>query len=77
MNLGDGNPLADDVPAADAAEQHQPADPSAEDVGLDPEHVADLLHRDANASDVIDQAIVVPLPDDDPDTDTPLLHLLA
>ncbi len=65
MNLGDDNPLADGVPAADSAEQRQPVDPSTE--------VAGLLHRDANASDVIDQAIVVPLPDDDPDTDTPLL----
>jgi hypothetical protein len=31
--------------------------------------VADLLQRDANPSDVIDQAIIVPLPDDDSDTD--------
>jgi hypothetical protein len=62
----DHGPLADDVPAADAAEQHQPVDDSAEDAGLDPEHVANLLQRDANPSDVIDQAIIVPLPDDDP-----------
>ena len=32
----DDNPLADDIPGADAAEQHQPADVSAEDAGLDP-----------------------------------------
>ena len=32
----DDTPLADDIPAADAAEQHQPADDSAEDAGLDP-----------------------------------------
>ena len=32
----DDTPLADDIPAADAAEQHQPADDSAEDTGLDP-----------------------------------------
>ena len=31
--------------------------------------MADLLQRDANPSDVIDQAIIVPLPDDDRDTD--------
>ena len=36
-------PLADDVPAADAAEQHQPAAPSVEDAGLDPRHAADLI----------------------------------
>ena len=68
----DDNPFADDVPGADAAEQRQPVDVSAGDVGLDPEHVADLLQRDANPSDVIDQAIIVPLPDDDPDVDTAL-----
>jgi len=58
-NCSDDTPLADDIPAAD----------SAEDAGLDPRCVADLLQRDANPSDVIDQAIIVPLPDDDPDTD--------
>jgi MerR family transcriptional regulator, heat shock protein HspR len=68
-NCPDDTPLADDVDAADAAEQHQPAADSAEDAGLDPRCVADLLKRDANPSDVIDQAIIVPLPDDDPDTD--------
>jgi hypothetical protein len=51
------------------AEQHQPAADSAEDARLDPRCAADLLQRDANPSDVIDQAIIVPLPDDDPDTD--------
>jgi hypothetical protein len=65
----DDNPLADDVPAADAAEQHQPAEVSAEDAGLDPRYVANLLERDANPADVIDQAIIVPMPDDDQDVD--------
>jgi hypothetical protein len=60
----DDNALPDDVPAADAAEQRQPADASAEDTGLDPEHVANLLQQDANPSDVIDQAIIVAMPDD-------------
>ena len=69
----DDTALADDVPAADAAEQHKPADDSAEDAGLDPRCVADLLRRDANPADVIDQAIIVALPDDDrDDVDTPL-----
>ena len=68
----DDIPLADDVPAADAVEQHQPADVSVEDAGLDPRYVANLLQRDANPSDVIDQAIIVPLPDDDRDIDTTL-----
>jgi hypothetical protein len=37
--------------------------------GLDPGYVANLLQRDANASDVVDQAIIVALPDDDRDVD--------
>jgi hypothetical protein len=65
----DDNPLADDVPAADAAEQRQPVDVSAEDAGLDTRYVADLLQRDADPSDVIDQAIIVPLSDDDHEAD--------
>ena len=68
----DDIPLADDVPPADAVEQHQPADVSVEDAGLDPDYVANLVQRDANPSDVIDQAIIVPLPDDDRDVDTTL-----
>ncbi len=35
-NCPDDTPMADDIPAADAAEQHQPADDCAEDAGLDP-----------------------------------------
>lgn len=69
-NCPDDTPLADDVPAADAAEQHQPADDSAEDAGLDPRGVTDVLQRDANPSDVIDQAIIEPIPDDDRDAGT-------
>ena len=63
----DDTPLADEVPAAHAAEQRQPVDDSAEDAGLDPRCVADLLLRDANCSDLIDQAIIGPLPDHDRD----------
>ena len=65
----DDTPLADEVPAADAAGQRQPVDVRADDAGLDPRCVADLLLRDANCSDLIDQAIIVPLPDDDRDAD--------
>jgi hypothetical protein len=61
----DTNAVADEVPVADAVEQHQPTGLSAEDAGLNPAGLADLLQRDANPSDVIDQAITVPLPDDD------------
>jgi hypothetical protein len=62
--------LADDVPAADAVEQHQLADVSAEDARLDPGYVTNLLERDANPPDVIDQAIIVAMPDDGRDPDT-------
>ena len=68
----DDIPLADDVPVADAAEQLQPADVSVEDAGLDTRYVANLSQRDANPADVIDQAIIVPIPDDDRDADTAL-----
>ena len=61
----DDTPLADDIPRADAVEQHQPADVSVEDAGLDPGYLVDLLQRDANPADVIDQAIIVPIPDAD------------
>jgi hypothetical protein len=64
------NPLADDVPEADATEQRQPANVSVEDAGLDTGYLANLIQRDANPSDVIDQATIVPLPDDDRDLDT-------
>ena len=68
----DDIPLADDVPAADAAEQLPPADDSVEDAGLDTRYVANLSQRDANPADVIDQAIIVPIPDDDRDVDAAL-----
>ena len=65
----DDNPLADEVPVADAVEQQQPAALADEEAGLDPEHVANRLQTEANAFDVIDQATVVPLPDDQRDGD--------
>jgi hypothetical protein len=68
-NYFDDISRADDVPTADAAEQRQAADVSAEDAGLDTGYVANRIQRDANPADVIDQAIVVPI-DDDRDADT-------
>ena len=68
----DDNPLADDIPRADAAEQRQPAEVGFEDAGLDTGYLANLIQRDANPSDVIDQAIIAPMPDDDRDVDTDL-----
>ena len=66
----DDTPLADDIPRADAAEQQQPADITVEDAGLDTGSLANLLQRDANPADVIDQAIIVPMPDDDRGVDS-------
>jgi hypothetical protein len=40
--------------------------------GLDTGYLANLLQRDANPSDVIDQAIIVAVPDDDRAIDTAL-----
>jgi hypothetical protein len=61
--------LAAEVPVADAVEQRQPAALDVEDAELDAEHVANRLQTDANVVDVIDQAIAVPLPDDQRDSD--------
>jgi hypothetical protein len=63
------NLLAAEVPVADAVEQQQPGAFDVDDAGLDPEYVADRLQTDANTVDVIDQAIAVPLPDDERDGD--------
>ena len=63
------HPLATEVPVADAVEQHQPAVLDVDNAGLDPEYVADRLQADADTFDVIDQAITVPLPDDELDGD--------
>ena len=63
------NLVAAEVPVADAVEQQLPDALDADDAGLDPEHVANRLQTDANTVDVIDQAIAVPLPDDERDGD--------
>ncbi|WP_372458005.1 hypothetical protein [Mycobacterium fragae] len=45
-------------------EQHRVVD-FDDEPGLDASYVADLADRDANPADLIDQAIVVPIPEDD------------
>jgi hypothetical protein len=47
-------------------EQHRVID-ADDEAGLDTTHVDALGDRDANEADVIDQAIVVPVPEDDHD----------
>jgi hypothetical protein len=59
------NLLAAEVPVADAVEQQEPDALDLDDAGLDPQYVADRLQTDANTVDVIDQAVAVPLPDDE------------
>jgi hypothetical protein len=66
MINSEDRPLAAEVPVADAVEQQQPGALDVDDAGLDPEYVADRLQTDANTVDVIDQAIAVPFPDDEP-----------
>jgi hypothetical protein len=56
--------LPDEAPEADAMEQRLVIDPDHE-TGLDTTQVDALGDRDANEADLIDQAIVVAVPDDD------------
>jgi hypothetical protein len=56
---------AGEKPEADAAEQR--AIVSDDDAGLDTSYLADVNDLDANEADVIDQAIVVPVPDEEGD----------
>lgn len=58
--------LPDEAPEADAMKQRLVTDADYE-TGLDTTQVDTLGDRDANEADVIDQAIVVPVPEDDHD----------
>ncbi|HZU49789.1 MAG TPA: hypothetical protein VFA16_21420 [Mycobacterium sp.] len=57
----------DETPEADAIDQHRTVD-VGDDIQLDTDYVADISDREANEADVIDQATIVPLPDDDVDS---------
>jgi hypothetical protein len=61
--------LRDDVPVPDAVEQQQRAGDTADEGDLDRQLLAEPLDHDANPADLVDQAIIVPLPDDDRDAD--------
>ncbi|AQA03185.1 hypothetical protein BVC93_13010 [Mycobacterium sp. MS1601] len=65
MTNAEDVPLTDDKPEADVAEQQIPVDPTVDETGLDPADIASRRDAEADLSDVIDQAIVVPLADDD------------
>lgn len=65
MTDAEDNVGVDETPEADALEQHQEVD-FDDETGLDPDLVArDVSDRDANDADLIDQATIVPVPDDD------------
>ena len=67
MNDVEGIGPDDEVPEADAAEQHQAVDSDLgiTDAGLDIAYLnADATDRDANEADVIEQAFIVPGADD-------------
>jgi hypothetical protein len=58
---------SDEVPEADAVEQQLPAD-FPDETDLDTSYLT-TTDREANEADVIDQAIEVPVPDDERDID--------
>lgn len=58
-------PLTEEKPEADVAEQQIPVDPVADEAGFDPAEIADRSDSEANLADLIDQAIAVPLFEDD------------
>jgi hypothetical protein len=64
MKYVESSGFAHEAPEADAIEQRLVVEPD-EDTGLDTNYVGALIDRDADAADVIDQAIVVPLPEDE------------
>ena len=65
MTNAEDVPLTEDKPEADVAEQQIPVDPTLDEAGLDPTHIANRSDAEANLADLIDQAISVPLSDDD------------
>ncbi|ETW23149.1 hypothetical protein [Mycobacterium gastri] len=67
MGNADGVGPQDQIPEADAAEQRRTVD--FDEAGLDTAYLSDAADREANEADVIDQAYVVPVSDDDADLD--------
>ena len=65
MTNAEDVPLTEDKPEADVAEQQIAAELTVDEAGLDPTHIANRSDAEANLADLIDQAISVPLSDDD------------
>ncbi|MDT5050235.1 MAG: hypothetical protein QOG75_6139, partial [Mycobacterium sp.] len=55
----------EDKPEADVAEQQILVDLPVDEAGLDPTHITNRSDAEANPADLIDQAISIPLADDD------------
>ncbi|WP_197377350.1 hypothetical protein [Mycolicibacterium baixiangningiae] len=70
MSTPNGPVFDDEAPEADVVEQLTPVDVDDEEVGgLDAARVSVSRNWDANEADLIEQAIAVPLSEDDPDFD--------
>ena len=65
MTNAEDVPLTEDTPEADVAEQQIPVDLTVDEAGLDPTHIANRSDAEADLADLVDQAISVPLSDDD------------
>jgi DNA-binding transcriptional MerR regulator len=63
MTDAEGVVLPDETPEADAVEQRLVAD-LGDETGLDAAQMKDARDRDANEADLVDQATVVPMPED-------------
>lgn len=66
MNDVEGFIPSDEVPEADAVEQHQSADFDDDDTSMDAPYLS-TTDREANEADLIEQAYIVPVPDDERD----------
>lgn len=59
-----------DVPEADLAEQRIPVYGSDDAAGLNPDSLMNALDTEADLADLFDQAVCVPLPEDDYEIDS-------
>lgn len=65
MSTPDGLAFGDAIPEADVADQRTPVDPGDEDTWQDAAEISVERTSEANEADLVDQAIEVPIPDDD------------
>nr|WP_090277218.1 hypothetical protein [Mycolicibacterium komanii]CRL71349.1 hypothetical protein CPGR_02374 [Mycolicibacterium komanii] len=65
MSTPDGLAFGDAIPEADVADQRTPVDPGDEDTWKDAAEISAERTWEANEADLVDQAIEVPIPDDD------------